>query len=353
MPVNNNFWILIVDDSKDLTLTLGEILKTEGYNVMIAHDGKSAQKICTRQVFDMGFIDIKLPDIDGVDLVDKLSKLSPVMEYILITGFASVDSAVKAVSQKQIVAYERKPLKINTLLNLLKQIMQRRQAENELKQTIDTLKKSVKEKEILLREIHHRVKNNMQVIISLLKMHSRKIKDPRLGEVFNECRDRVNAISLVHEALYLSNDFAQIDFEDYLKKLCQNLSRMYGASHKGITVEVNHCDVILSMDQSIAIGMVITELVSNAFKHAFLDGHGGKVSLCLSVSNKDEKNKKKRRNVKLIVKDNGQGMPRDIDILNQDSLGFGLHLAVATVIRELDGSIKMEQNEGTAFIIEF
>jgi len=211
------------------------------------------------------------------------------------------------------------------------------------KRAEERLAASLKEKEVLLREIHHRVKNNMQVIVSLLGMHSRGTDDTRLGQVFDDCRDRVNAMSLIHEALYLSDDLARIDFEVYVKKLCRNLNQAHGASGKGIEVTVERCNVSLDMDQGIAVGMVISELVSNVFKHAFPLGKGGMATISLSGLEGEE--------VELIVQDDGKGMPPEIDILNPQSLG--LRLTVAAVTRELDGSIEVERDGGTRFVIRF
>jgi len=224
-----------------------------------------------------------------------------------------------------------------------------RAAASELAQAIkrvrseERVRASLKEKEVLLREIHHRVKNNMQVIVSLLRMYSRRTNDMRLGQVFADCRDRVNAMSLIHEALYQSEDLARIDFEVYLKKLCSNLIQAHGASDKGIVVTVDRCNVALDMDKGIAVGMVICELVSNAFKHAFPLDKGGRLSVSLSSPEGEV--------VELIVQDDGKGLSPEIDILNPPLLG--LRLAAATVTRELGGNIEVERNGGTRFIIRF
>lgn len=222
------------------------------------------------------------------------------------------------------------------MIAIVRDISERKKAEKKIVA-------SLKEKEVLLREIHHRVKNNMQVIVSLLRMHSRNIDDARLGRIFDDCRNRVNAMSLIHEALYLSEDLARIDFKIYLKKLCRNLGQAYNASRKKIAVTVEHCNVSLDMDQGIAVGMVISELVSNSFKHAFPLGKGGRVSVSLSCFEGKE--------IELIVQDNGKGLPPEISILNTRSLG--LRLAAAAVSRELGGSLKVERNGGTRFIIHF
>ncbi|MEA1969317.1 MAG: histidine kinase dimerization/phosphoacceptor domain -containing protein [Thermodesulfobacteriota bacterium] len=216
------------------------------------------------------------------------------------------------------------------------QAIQRIDTQNEIQNALD-------EKVVLLREIHHRVKNNMQVIVSLLRMQSRRIKDENIEKVFEECRDRINAMSLVHESLYQSDNLSRIDFKTYLKRLCRNMSQAYGASGKGISLVVQECGVTLDMDQGIAIGMVIAELVSNAFKHAFPLGKGGNVSINLSELDKN--------NVQMIIKDDGKGIPPEIDIMNSPSLG--LQLAAGAVTKELGGTIEVERDGGTQFTICF
>ena len=213
----------------------------------------------------------------------------------------------------------------------------------ERKRDEEQIADSLREKEVLLREIHHRVKNNMQVIVALLRMHARRTSSDQVRDTFDECRDRINAMSLIHEALYESGDVARIDFEAYLTKLCRNLSRAHGASDKGIAITVARCNVAFGMDQAVAVGMVISELVSNAFKHAFSEEQGGSVSLSLSGLEGDE--------LELIVQDDGKGLPPEIDIRNSPSLG--LELAVAAVTDELGGSIEVERDSGTRFIIRF
>ncbi|MCP4296760.1 MAG: response regulator [Proteobacteria bacterium] len=202
---------------------------------------------------------------------------------------------------------------------------------------------SLREKEILLREIHHRVKNNMQVIVSLLRMHARKSGDEKLHRIFDQCRDRINAMSLIHESLYLSEDISRIDFKIYLKKLCANLYQAYNTKSKEINIIVKRCNVMLEMDQGIAVGMVICELVSNAFKHAFPNRKKGSVLISI-FSNENQE-------VELNVKDDGIGMTTDIDTLNGSSIG--MRLATATVSHELDGSLEVCHNNGTQFNIRF
>ncbi len=205
------------------------------------------------------------------------------------------------------------------------------------------LQKALAEKETLLREIHHRVKNNMQVIVGLLRMHARRTDNPDLTKAFDDCRDRIEAMSLVHEALYQSDDLACIDFAAYLKKLCRNLGQAHDARRKGITLTTSAADVSLDMDQGVAVGMIIAELISNAFKHAFPHNEGGTVSVHLDRPDGET--------VRLIVSDTGGGPPDDFDIHNPASLG--MRLVSGAVTRELGGTIDVERDNGTRFIIRF
>ena len=213
----------------------------------------------------------------------------------------------------------------------------------ERKRAETALKSALAEKEILLREIHHRVKNNMQTIISLLRMHARRIDDAQLTGIFNDCRDRIGAISLIHEALYQSDDLSRIDFAAYLKKLCRNLGHAHDALGKGVALTASAADVTMNMDQGVAAGMIIAELVSNAFKHAFPDDEGGTVAVHLDRPDGET--------VRLIVSDTGKGLPDDFDIRNPSSLG--MKLVSGAVTRGLDGTIDVETDDGARFIIRF
>ena len=205
------------------------------------------------------------------------------------------------------------------------------------------ISRSLKEKEVLLREIHHRVKNNMQVIVSLMNLYSRHIDAPDLKQAFHDCRDRVNAMSLIHEALYQSKDLNRINFGIYLKKLCRNLGQAHDAMGKGVEICIDQCNVVLNTDQGIAVGMVISELISNAFKHAFPNGKGGIITVRLYSTD--------GQNTELIVADNGIGISPEINLRASKTLG--LRLAFATVTRELKGSMKLDKGPGTRFTIHF
>jgi PAS domain S-box-containing protein len=215
----------------------------------------------------------------------------------------------------------------------------------ELKRSELALRRALAEKEVLLREIHHRVKNNMQVISGLLRMHARMSEDAELKRIFEDCRNRVSAMALIHQALYEAGDVARIDFEAYLTKLCRNLSRVYDAEGRGIEVFLDRRHISLNLDQGVAVGMVVSELVSNAFKYAFPLNKGGRVTVALA--NPDP------NTAELIVADNGKGLPPNVDLGEPSTLGLGLELVTEAVRRELGGTISILNGPGARYAIRF
>lgn len=204
------------------------------------------------------------------------------------------------------------------------------------------IKASLKEKEVLLREVHHRVKNNLQIISSLMSLQSRYVKDKTALKMFRESKNRVRAMSLIHEQLYQSPDLNQISFGDYIERIAQQLFRFYEADVKGVELEVNVDELFLNLDTSIPLGLIVNELVSNSLKHAFPDDRAGKVSIRLQTQDKN--------NI-LTVADDGIGLPSDFDISNNtDSLG--LHI-VQTLTLQLRGTLDIKKSPGAEFKITF
>ena len=211
------------------------------------------------------------------------------------------------------------------------------------KQTEQQIQASLKEKEILLQEIHHRVKNNLQVIYSLLNLQSGYIKDEQALQSFKESQNRIKSIALIHENLYHTNNISQINFAEYVQELVVNLFYAYGVNSAVISLKVNVEDILLSVDKAIPCGLIINELVSNCIKHAFPLGRSGEV--CVFMIRPNQNNK-----VTLTVRDNGVGFPKNIDFRNPESLGLQL---VNTLASQLKGKIKLNCNKITEFKLEF
>jgi PAS domain S-box-containing protein len=210
----------------------------------------------------------------------------------------------------------------------------------ERKKAEEQLQRSLKEKEVLLKEIHHRVKNNMQVIHSLLNLQASGIDDKTLRAKLEESRDRVNSMALIHEKLYLSADLAHIDFREYLKNLVDGIANTY--KRDGIVISVDMEPVALDVNVGIPCGLIVNELVSNSLKYAFPECRKGTITVGIRINSKGD-------NV-LFVDDNGIGFPADLDFRNTPSLGLQL---VNGLTEQIHGKIELSQRAGTRLSITF
>lgn len=213
----------------------------------------------------------------------------------------------------------------------------------ERKRAEEQTKSSLKEKEILLREIHHRVKNNMQIISSLLKLQSVYSKDKKYVDIYKESQNRITAMSLIHEKLYQSRDFTKIDLKGYIKELVTGLVQSYEANPGRITLNINVEDIPLSINTAIPCGLLINELVSNSLKYAFPGGKPGEIKISLRSIDENK--------LELIVSDNGIGIPETVDFKKSESWGWRLITLLAE--NQLHGDINLNRNKGTEFQIIF
>ena len=206
----------------------------------------------------------------------------------------------------------------------------------------EDLKSSLTEKEVLLKEIHHRVKNNMQVISSLVDLQANEIQDPAMRDIFKDVIYRIRSMAMVHEKLYQSTDLARVDFADYARSLLGYLWRVQEGANKGIQLDLNLEPVVLPVNSAVPCGLILNELFSNALKHAFKGRDSGKVSVSLQ--------RKGDSRLHLEVKDNGIGMPRELNWQKAHSLGLRL---VQMLAQQLHAAVKAESEKGTKFMIIF
>jgi PAS domain S-box-containing protein len=219
------------------------------------------------------------------------------------------------------------------------------QAQNELVQRQKAevkLRSALAEKEVLLKEIHHRVKNNLQIVSGLLQLQSHTIKDPEVIKALRESQNRIESISLIHKNLYTAPNIGELDVSDYINNLAASLLISYQIGPGRIGLETNIDAVSLNIDQAIACGLVINELISNALKHAFPNKQVGKITINLCSNN---------HMIEMSVQDNGIGLPDDLDWINSTSLG--LSLVYDLVTEQMEGNITVERNHGTVFKIQF
>lgn len=203
------------------------------------------------------------------------------------------------------------------------------------------LQDSLKQKEILLKEVHHRVKNNMQVISSILNLQSAYVKDIKTLQILKESQNRIKSMAFIHESLYTNDDFSQIDFSEYITNLVQNLFRTYDVFDDNIILDLQIDRVYLNLDSAIPCGLIVNELISNSLKYAFDINSGGIIKIMLTLE-KDA--------VVLTVGDNGKGIPQDLKI--EDSQTLGLQL-ISSLVEQLEGELSLDRQNGTIFTIKF
>ena len=300
---------------------------------------------------------------------DDLEKMAAELKMHVETGCADYTSEYRILTKSGEVRWvdERTVIQRSStgevhLQGIILDITEHKKAEDALLQM----------EEIRKKEIHHRIKNNLQVISTLLYLESGNFTDENVIEAFRDSQHRVKSMALVHEKLYQSEDMVSVDFADYIKNLSNYLFQSYSLDNAKVSLKLDVEKVFLGMDTAVPLGIIINELVSNSLKHAFPEGKTGRVSICL----KREENEKSRRTFpgadcdrsiekgdankvkagnsaewfSLVVGDNGTGFPEGIDFRETDSLGLQL---VTNLVEQIEGSIELDTGRGTEFRIRF
>lgn len=206
----------------------------------------------------------------------------------------------------------------------------------------DIINKSLEEKDLLIKEVHHRVKNNLQIISSLLKLQSGKTQNPVILNSLKEAQDRINSMALLHQLLYRNNEVTRLMFNEYLEGLIQQISSSFSLTNKNITVESRLTELELDLDTAIPLGLITNELMSNVYKHAFSENEGGEITVELS---------KRFKNTYLLkISDNGKGLPDSFDIHNLHSLGLDI---VTILADQISAELKIYNDHGAHFEIHF
>jgi PAS domain S-box-containing protein len=230
---------------------------------------------------------------------------------------------------------DKKTGQMKGVIEYVRDITERKEAE-------DRLQSSLSEKEVLLREIHHRVKNNMQVISSLLNLQSRRVSDPIVLDMFRESQRRIRSMALIHERLYQSSDLSRIEFSQYVGNLATHLFHSYQVDSNRIRLTMDTEEVFLNINTAIPCGLIVNEMVSNALKHGFPNGRNGEVAI--------ELHRVSGEGYVLRVRDDGVGFPEELDFRRTDTLGMQI---VMTLVSQIEGSIELRREKGTEFKILF
>lgn len=283
--------------------------------------------------------DLNLWAVDGQrdELVGRLDQYGELVNFK-----ASIRRKDGSIGTALISASKINIGEVPRMLTVSRDITELKKTEDALVQSEEQLRISLREKEMLLKEIHHRVKNNLQVISGLLDLQAHHIGDPTVREVYKESQNRVITMALIHEELYKSTNLTQVNFAEYIQNLCENLMISYGADKDRIKLDINTEKMEMVVDTAIPCGLIINELITNSLKHAFPDGRRGKISLFFRQLEDNS--------YVLTVSDNGIGMSDEIDVGSTTTLGMQL---VTVLVGQLGGTLNIDRDGGTSFTIKF
>jgi len=374
--------ILVVDDLEENRYLLKSLLTGGGYEVAAAVNGKTAMEELEKGAWDLVISDILMPVMDGYQLCrairssDRLRHLPFVFFTSSYVDGQDEDFAMKLGADR----FYRKPMDPRALLENIRKLLEEA-AENrgrtrpeipfsegevlklhnerlvnnlekkmrgleteiaERKRIEKELLDSLEEKEVLLKEIHHRVKNNMQVISSLFHLQIRNTSNEECRGILVENETRVRSMSIVHEYLYRSLDLSKVDLASYIRSIADHLSSVYLKDRTRVRVETDLEEILLDINSAVPCGLLLNELISNALKHAFPEGRTGVVRIGM--------HRRPDGGVELSVADDGVGLSDAVDYHRAESMGLQI---VNLLASQLDGTIAVDRTAGTAIVLTF
>ncbi len=340
--------VLFVEDNESIRNLYIKWLEKRIQEVHYAANGQEGMELFDKYQPDLLISDISMPLINGLDMIRKIKQANPGLYVVIMSAYSFKEYFLEAISLG-VNGYLIKPVEPDKLYAMVDELagyilMHRALEEKERKRQIaeSNLKKSLEEKEILLKEVHHRVKNNMQIISSILKMQERLIDDPKLKTVLGESQNRIRSMALIHENLYRNENLANIQFKNYVQSLVNTISRSYFDQQKKVTFRFDIEDVFLPIDIGIPCGLIINELISNAFKHAFPDRDKGLIRIALEHTGNGS--------YVLSVSDDGIGIDGSFSPESANSLGMRI---VYKLIQQIEGNLSFDFSDGTKYFISF
>ncbi|MFZ5426002.1 MAG: sensor histidine kinase [Thermodesulfobacteriota bacterium] len=358
--------ILCVDDESSIRLTIEAYLEDLGHRVTLAKDGREGIGLIESEDFDAVLLDLAMPAMSGLEVLARVTTSRPLLPVVVVSGTGNIKEVIQAL---RLGAWDfiTKPIEdMAILLHSLDKATERARLlkENQLhrerleslveertralsqeiaerKAVENALRGSLAEKEVLLKEIHHRVKNNLQIVSSLLSLQALRFEG-ETASAFQDSQSRVRAMALVHEKLYRTKDLSRIDFRAYLEELTGFLVQAYSPRGTSVSVSIQCGELFLGVDTAIPCGLILNELVTNALKHAFRGLHAGSITISAAIEGEY---------VRLTVHDDGRSLPAGFDIEKLDSLGLQL---VSNLARQTKGTLTVETRpNGKTFALVF
>ena len=361
--------ILVIEDNAAQLKTLSDILASEGFQPIACPTGQAALAACAEYDAHVAILDLRLPDMDGLALLNELKARAPSLQVIINTAYATLEAAMAAVNQDAF-AFVQKMGDVAELLRYVHQAFHAHfvgysaQLEQEVQKRTEELSAAnaalrqeivererieaqitaaLQEKEVLLREIHHRTKNNMQVLSALFNFQASYTQDAETLQFLQAAQDRIMAMALVHDKLYQA-DLTTVNLKEYIAELAQMLFSNYQVHPRRVGLILDTDAVLMTIDTAVPCGLMINELLANAVKHAFPENRSGEITVALHVNADGVK--------ELRIRDNGVGLPADFDLQHTHSLGFRLVKMIAEL--QLQGAVSiLRKAPGTEVIVRF
>ncbi|NCA86691.1 MAG: response regulator [Clostridia bacterium] len=344
----HNISLLFVEDNDTIRFLYNKLLVGKVRSFYLAENGQEGLALYRLHQPDLIITDISMPVMDGLQMISHIKSENPEVKVVVMSAYSIKEYFLEAINLG-VNGYLIKPVEASRIFSIIAdlagQILMRRQLdekENHRRQAEESLKRSLGEKDILLREVHHRVKNNMQIITSILRMQQRQMSDPMMIAALEESQNRIRSLALIHENLYRNENLGSILFSNYATSLANNLARSFADQQGRVSFRFNIPEVYLPLDIGIPCGLIINELISNAFKYAFAEMEKGVITITL----KQDADKRYH----LIVHDNGQGLPPDKPMEKKGSLGMKI---IKTLAQQIGGTLTYEYCDGAKFTIDF
>ena len=346
--------LLVDDDSRNLDV-LESILSCADHRLFRARTADEALLALIAEEFAVIVLDVRMPDVSGYELAQliKQRKRTQHIPILFLTAYYREDGDVLQGYGAGAVDYLSKPVnplilksKVAVFVDLFRKTRalatMNRAMEVEIEERLKQLKASLHEKDILLKEVHHRVKNNLQVISSLIDLQAERLTDPSTQTLFRDTRDRVRSMALVHEKLYQSADLAHTELGAYIRNVMNELFLAHGEVSSKVSLQLELEPVFLPVDMAIPCGLILNELATNSLKHAFVGRDRGTIDIHLSTVG--------NASVRLLFRDDGWGLPAGLDLQAAESLGLRL---IRMLSKQLRGEVITQTGEGTTFELRF
>ncbi len=310
-----------------------------------ANTAQAGLETCREIAPDCILVDYKLPDMTGLEFLAQLRAGEPgdvpISAVVMLTGLADEQLAVNAMKAGAQEYLVKERITAERLLATIEEAVEKLRLIRTLKEERDRLARSVEEKEILLNEVHHRVKNNLQVIASLLRLQANASHEPAIVEALRESQNRVESMALIHEQLYENHDLRVVDLARHAALLLASMFNSYGVDRGRISGHVDIEPLPMGVDRAIPAGLILTELLSNSLRHAFPSGRAG--SIRVEGGRSDGR-------VMLVVRDDGVGVPENVEPRRAGSLGLEI---VDILTRQLKGAFELDRSGGATFRVSF